>query len=610
MTRELLLVLGLLAAAIAMFVMNRPRMDVVALLMILLLPCTGVIRLNEALAGFSDPNVILIAVLFVVGEALVRTGVAFQMGEFLMKRAGSSEFRLMALLMASVIVLGSVMSSTGVVAIFIPVVLTIVQQRGISPRKLMMPLSFAGLISGMQTLVATAPNLVVDGALRDHGHAGFGFFSFTPIGLVVAVLGVGYMAFARRWLEEKKKDDEVVRERRKLRDYVSDYALGSRGFRMRILPHSGLVGKTLAELTPRSMLGANVIAIERIRRLVREMVHPQAKTVLRAGDVLFVDMTAAPDEEKRGWLAKQGVEVMPVSDNYFHDETRELGMAEVLVPPTSRLIHESIVSSRFRSRHGLHVVGLKRGVEPLASDPLHEKLKAGDTLLVAGPWRAIRRLQTNAHDFVVLSLPAEIEQVAPAASKAPFAIFSLLVMVVLMMTGAVPNVAAGLIACLLFGAFRCVTMDAAYRSIHWQSLILIIGMMPFSLALERTGGISLAADALAQWLGNASPHLTLAALFVVTSILSMFVSNTATAVLMAPFALKLAEVFQANPQSFVMIVAISASASFLTPVSSPVNMLVMGPGRYKFFDFVKIGLPFTLLVMVVCVAMVPLLFPW
>src|SRR5215470_8748660 len=268
MNTDLAVVLVLLAAAVAMFALNKPRMDAVGLLMLTILPLTGVISVNDALAGFSDSSIVLLGALFVIGEGLVRTGVARWLGDWLLQRAGSSDTRLVVLLMTAVAGLGAFMSSTGVVAIFIPVALRIAQSTGTAPSQLMMPLSFAALISGMTTLVATAPNLVVNSELVRHGAAGFHFFSFTPFGLPILLAGIVYMLFARRWLASGRDGAGATRERPRLADWIERYDLAGREHRVRVTPQSPLVGKTLAEIDLHAA-GVNLVAIERSRGLTR-----------------------------------------------------------------------------------------------------------------------------------------------------------------------------------------------------------------------------------------------------------------------------------------------------------------------------------------------------
>jgi len=608
MNAELAIVLTLLISSVVMFVLNKPRMDAVALLMLTVLPFTGVITMGEALEGFSDSNIVLIAALFVIGEGLVRTGVAQRLGDWLTARAGKSETRLLVLLMLAVGVLGSVMSSTGVIAIFIPVALRIAQSTGMAPSRLMMPMSMAALISGMMTLVGTAPNLVVNSELVRSGAGGFQFFSFTPFGAPILLLGVGYMLFARRWLSTKLEGGNRTSGRPSLRDWVQDYKLTEREHRVRVTSASPLIGQTIGEIELRSTSGVSIVAIERLRRSASEIVGPSASTVLQADDILFVDLFGE-DVPVEALRQKYALEELPLSGGYFTDRLQEIGMAEVMLGATSDLAGKTVIESRFRTEHRLTVIGLRRGSTAKEGNLLNEKLKVGDTLLVIGTWKHIRELQTDASHLVVLNLPAELDEVLPASGKAPQAVACLLLMVGLMISGIVPNVQAALIAGMLMGALGCIDLNSAYRAIHWKSLILIVGMLPFSLALQRTGGVDMAAEALIAVTGGAGTYVVLGSLFLITAALGLFISNTATAVLMAPVALAIAHDMHASPYPFAMIVALAASTAFMTPISSPVNTLVVGPGSYKFGDFVKIGVPFSLVVMVVCVILVPLLLP-
>ncbi|GLZ85845.1 sodium:sulfate symporter [Metapseudomonas resinovorans] len=608
MNLDLLMVLGLLMAAITLFVLNKPRMDVVALLVIVALPLTGILDISHTLAGFSDPSVVLIAALFVIGDGLVRTGIAYRLGDWLVARAGSSETRLLVLLMLAAAALGSVMSSTGVVAIFIPVALGVAARLKIAPARLMMPLAFAGLISGMLTLVATAPNLVVHSELRRAGLDGFGFFSLTPVGLAVLALGIVYMLLTRHWLTPRGSDEAAAVPRLTLSDLATAYALNERERRLKVRADSPLARQALNELELRKQYGINVIAVERQRRFRTLLLMATGNTLLEPGDVLLADL-ASPAIGLLGAYQELGLEPLPLPASYYSLHAHSLGLAEVALPPESKLPGKTIQELGFRSRHQLNVVGLRRHGEALEGVLVDEKLKPSDTLLVAGEWKAIHQLQGQSRDFLVLSLPAEVDEVAPTARKAPYALLSLAVMIFLMVSGLVPNVMAALIGCLLMGAFRCIDLDSAYRAIHWPTLILIVGMLPFAQALQQTGGIDLAVKGLVALLGNAGPYAMLACLFIVTALIGLFISNTATAVLMAPVAIATAQQLGMSPYPFAMIVALAASAAFMTPISSPVNTLVLEPGQYRFGDFVKVGVPFTLLVMVVSVFLVPLVFP-
>lgn len=609
---DLAVLLTLLAVTIVLFAINRPRMDAVALIMLTLLPLTGVITVEEALMGLSDPNIVLIAALFVLGEGLVRTGVAQKLGDLLARRAGKSESRLIILLMVIVAGIGSVMSSTGVVAIFIPAVLRIVRNAQIPAGRLMMPLSVAALISGMMTLIGTPPNLVVHSQLLRAGFEGFHFFEFTLFGVPVLAASISYMLLTRRWLvpstDEEVTNRKGARSRPRLSQWIEEYGLVGRVHRLRVRRASPWVGKRLEELKLRSTLGMNVLAIGRRRRWATAVVEPSQQTVVQEHDVLFVDMGEATTEVD-AVCEEYGLFKLPITgSDYFADTSQAVGMVEIMIPATSELIGKTAITSRFRSTYKLSVVGIKRGPTPITEGVQDEPFRLGDTLLVAGPWRAITRLRSDPNELVVLNLPADVDDVIALPARAPLAVFTLAVVVALMVSGVVPNVQAALIGCLLLGLFRCVDMNATYRAIHWPTLFLIVGMLPFSTGLQKTGGIEMASQALLSVIGDANPTVMLAGLYAVTVLLGLFISNTATAVLMAPVAITLAAELGMPPHPFAITVALASSAAFITPVSSPVNALVVGPGNYRFMDFVRIGLPLSFVVAAVNIVLVRLIF--
>ncbi|MBV0446775.1 SLC13 family permease [Klebsiella quasipneumoniae] len=610
MNGELIWVLSLLAIAVVLFATGKVRMDAIALMVIVAFVLSGTLTLTEAFSGFSDPNVILIAALFIIGDGLVRTGVATKMGAWLVSVAGNSETKMLIYLMLTVAGLGAFMSSTGVVAIFIPVVLSVSARMNTSPSRLMMPLSFAGLISGMMTLVATPPNLVVNSELLREGLHGFSFFSVTPIGLVVLILGIVYMLAVRFMLKTDNGDSaRDGRKRSTFRDLIREYHLTGRARRLAIRPGSPMIGQRLDDLKLRERYCANVIGVERWRRFRRVIVNVNGVSEFRARDVLLIDMSAS-DVDLRQFCGEQMLEPMVLRGEYFADQALDVGMAEVALIPDSEMIGKTVREIAFRTRFGLNIVGMKRDGKAMDGSVVDEPLQLGDILLVVGNWRQIALLAKRGRDFVVLNMPVEVDDASPAHSQAPHAIFCLVLMVALMLTNEIPNPIAAIIACLLMGKFRCINAESAYKAIHWPSIILIVGMMPFALALQKTGGVDLVVKGLMDVAGGEGPYLMLGCLFVMCAAIGLFISNTATAVLMAPIALAAAKSMGVSPYPFAMVVAMAASAAFMTPVSSPVNTLVLGPGKYSFSDFVKIGVPFTVLVMVVCVLLIPVLFPF
>ena len=610
MNGELIWVLSLLAIAVVLFATGKVRMDAIALMVIVAFVLSGTLTLTEAFSGFSDPNVILIAALFIIGDGLVRTGVATKMGAWLVSVAGNSETKMLIYLMLTVAGLGAFMSSTGVVAIFIPVVLSVSARMNTSPSRLMMPLSFAGLISGMMTLVATPPNLVVNSELLREGLHGFSFFSVTPIGLVVLILGIVYMLAVRFMLKTDNGDSaRDGRKRSTFRDLIREYHLTGRARRLAIRPGSPMIGQRLDDLKLRERYCANVIGVERWRRFRRVIVNVNGVSEFRARDVLLIDMSAS-DVDLRQFCGEQMLEPMVLRGEYFADQALDVGMAEVALIPDSEMIGKTVREIAFRTRFGLNIVGMKRDGKAMDGSVVDEPLQLGDILLVVGNWRQIALLAKRGRDFVVLNMPVEVDDASPAHSQAPHAIFCLVLMVALMLTDEIPNPIAAIIACLLMGKFRCINAESAYKAIHWPSIILIVGMMPFALALQKTGGVDLVVKGLMDVAGGEGPYLMLGCLFMMCAAIGLFISNTATAVLMAPIALAAAKSMGVSPYPFAMVVAMAASAAFMTPVSSPVNTLVLGPGKYSFSDFVKIGVPFTILVMVVCVLLIPVLFPF
>ena len=608
MNADLLIVLLLLGITIAMFAVNRPRVDAVALLAMVALPFTGIVTINEAIAGFSNPNIVLIGAMFVVGEALARAGVARRIGDWLVNRGGDQPWRQLALLMLCAGFLGAFMSSTGIVAMFIPVVMRIAIRTRTAPSQLMMPMAYAALISGMLTLVATSPNLIINYELVRHGAEGFSFFSFTPFGLPILLLSILYMHHARRRLPQGNADDGLAHPRPKMKKWVKRYQLADREYRVRIRPDSPLVQQQLSDLGISRQAGVRMILVERGEGRERRLLPRSPDLRFEAGDIVLLDLDLPP-EEVSALYERHKVDPLPGTGRYFIDRANTVGMVEVILPEDSRFVRKTVAEAELIGDSELMVVGVRRG--RVAREPYNLRevvLKVGDTLLLAGPWRKIRQLQKDSNDLVVLNLPREFDEIMPAGSKAPFAIFTLVAVVVMMATGIVPNVHAALIGCLLMGLFKCINLDQAYRSIQMKSLIMIVGMLPFAIALERTGGVDLAAQALIGLTANTGIYSMLALLFVITVLLGIFVSGTANAVLMIPVALAIAGELQASPYPFAMIVALACSSSFMTPIA-PVNSLVATAGNYSFADFLRIGLPLTLIVMVVSVVMVPWIFP-
>ena len=339
-----------------------------------------------------------------------------------------------------------------------------------------------------------------------------------------------------------------------------------------------------------------------------EVVSPAlANTEFHPADAIYV---VGQDEAIANLCAQERLGRLLIQESQQRSLVQELGLVEVMLPPDSELIGQTLRQAAFRTQYGLNVLGIRRNRQPLPGNLIEEKLAFGDTLLVTGAWKQISLLQGEQKHFLVLNLPAELSDVAPAYRQAPYALAILLAMVICMTFGLVPNVAAVLLAALAMGLFRCLRMEDAYRSINWPSLVVIAGMLPLARALEQTGGVTLIADGLVAGLGGFNPLVLLAGVFLLAALIGMFISNTATAVLVAPIAIVAAQKVGVSPYPFAMTVAIAASAAFVTPVSSPVNTLVLAPGGYRFNDFVRVGLPLLLVIMGLTLLVTPLLLPF
>jgi di/tricarboxylate transporter len=605
MDGDLILVLLILLGTVLLFVSDRIRLDVVALLSLLALTLTGILSPTEAIAGFSDPIVLMIAGLFVVSGGLFRTGVAARIGEVLGSVAGRSRLRLTAVLMIAAGTLSGFMSSTGTVAVMLPVTVTLAWRAGISPSKLLIPLSFASLLGGMLTLIGTPPNIVVANQLEAEGLAPFGFFDFTPVGAVMLAAGIAFMlAFGSRLLPERAAaggDRETDGPPRvAASELVDGYRVGELA-RLRVRSTSPLVGRSPADAEVRRRYGASILRVQ-----TRESRGPlpwkrDAAGGLRAGDLLDVQGSAdAIDRLRR----EEHLATLEGSR-----DGSPLRLAEVLLPPRSRLIGRSLADARFRDRYGVHAISLRRLGHVVEDEMAAVPLRFGDTLLVTGPARRIDLLRRETGDFVVVAQNEDGASEGRLSRRALLAVGVMIGMMAMLTLEVVPAVTAVLLAAVLMVLVGALDAEAAYRSVNWESVVLIAGILPMATALENTGGLRLIAGQLAP-LGALGPLAMAAALFLITSALSQVISNTATTVLIAPVAFLTSSSMGVSPYPLLMIVAVAASTAFATPIASPVNTLVLGPGEYRFGDYFRVGVALQALILVLSLLIVPLLFPF
>ncbi len=617
---DLLTVLAILGVALALFVSDRVRLDLVALMVVAALALSGVLTPQQALAGFADPLVVMIAALFVVSGALVDTGLAARVGEWIARVAGGGEVRLISMLMLATALLSAFMSSTGTVAIMLPITMRLAWRNGISPSRLLMPVAFAALMGGTLTIIATPPNLVASQTLADAGYGQLGFFALAPVGLAMLAVTLVYMLTVGRWLTPARaptSPEGLEDSGGDLKEYAQRYGIEG-GLRRFVVPTgSSLVGETLKGLAWPERFDVRVVAIDadpeavrrgtRSRRDVGVSKPIRPSTVLSPGDRVLVQGAA---EGLMHIVEEYGVVAEVVSAEAGQVMPSNLIFAELLLTPRSSWQDKTLAELRFRDRYRTVVLAIQRGGERLTGGLAHERLRFGDVLLVRGFPQAVELLKRERNDAVILSEATEGEPPAPNANRAPLAAAIVLAMLAAMSLTPLPLVMIVLVAVLALVATRCITAESAYRSVQWPTVILIAGMLPLATALTETGGVDLAARAITSWLGDAGPVALIAGVFLLTVLVTQFLTNTTSAVLMAPVALQAAQGLGVSPVPLLVVVALGASCTLINPVSSPVTTLVLGPGRYRFSDLPRVGIGLLVLLTVVILLLVPIFYPF
>ena len=610
----------ILAVTAVFFVIGKIRSDIVALCSLILLMAFGILTPTEALSGFSNSVVIMMVGLFVVGGAVFQTGLAKMISGKIMHLAGDNETRLFLLVMLTTTAIGAFVSNTGTVALMLPIVVSMAAKGNISASRLLMPLAFASSLGGMLTLIGTPPNLVIQEALANAGYGTLGFFSFTPVGIIAIAIGIIVLMPLSKWLlSNKDKDGSKKKKRTKsLQELVDEYHLADQLTRYVIPKGSELNDKTLMELDIQNRYNLSVMEIRRekrgrngwIRDVSQKMAGP--KTRFMEGDIIY--LSGEPGQMER--FATDYKLKQPVTKQKGNAQNKmdfyDIGIAELVIMPNTTLQNHKIKESGFRSKYNINIVAVRRNGNYILNNLAEVSLHAGDVLLVQGTWANISRLTHEDEHWVVLGQPlAEAEKVT-LDYKAPLAAIIMLAMIAMMVFDFIPiePVTAVMIAGVLMvltGCFR--NVEAAYKTINWETIVLIAAMMPMSVALEKTGASAMISQSLVSGLGAYGPYALLAGIYFTTSLLTMFISNTATAVLMAPIALSSALGLHVNPTAFLFAVSLGASMCFASPFSTPPNALVMQAGRYTFMDYVKVGLPLQIIIGIVMVFVLPLLFP-
>ena len=780
MTPEIVLVLAILVGAVILFVTERLRVDVVAMLVLVTLALTGLITAEEAVSSFRNPAVITVGAVFVLSAGLSRTGVAGILGRQVLRMAGDSELLLVILIMVTAAFMSAFMNNVGVAALLLPVIMDIARRTNRSPSKLLIPLAYSSLLGGLTTLIGTPPNILVSAALEESGLDAFSLFDFTPIGISVVIAGIAYMAFIGRSLLPVRDITRESTGRRSDVDLRQAYQLGDQLFVVRLPSESILDGKTLAESRLGISLGLNVVGI---MREGEARLAPDPRTVLRSGDRLLVggtpdrldqlqgreylqfetdslaierlvsseievvDVEVLPgcsligknlrelnfrnefgcivlaihragvprrtglevvpiaagdvilvqgarksldrlreDErlvvssasetevyelEKRlmlvqvpensslagksladshlgdkfnlgvmGIVRGEDTELMPKSDEVLQAgdtllvkgkredlmaveglhglqlesenlpelsslESEDVGLAEVVLSPRTTLAGRTLVQLHFREKYGLNVMAISRGGKVYRENLRDFSLEFGDALLLYGSRDKLKVLGSEP-DFLVLT---EEAQEAPRSTRAPVAAGIMVAVVLSVLFGFLPIYIAALSGAVIMVLSGSLTMDEAYRNVDWRAVFLIAGMLPMGIALQKTGAAAMMTEQVVNLVGGMGPLAVVAAFYIVTAIGAQVMPTAAVAILMAPIAISTAGDLGLSPYALMMTVAMSASASFMSPVAHPANVLIMGPGGYRFVDYIKVGLPLTVVCLVVVLLVLPVFWP-
>lgn len=604
-----------LLLAAAGFVWGRVRADIVALIALLILTTSGVITTQEALSGFSNPIVIMMVCLFIVGGAIFNTGLAKKLGAGLSRLGGGSPLKLFLVVVIATGLIGGFVSNTGTVALMLPIVASMAAASGASVSRFLMPLAFASSMGGMLTLIGTPPNLVIAEVWEEYGGEPLTMFSFLPTGLICLFIGTALLIPMSKWLSKGKKSSAEGNDSgpRSLAKIVEDYNLNNNLWRIVVPSTSPIAGLSLGSLSLRAKYGLDVLEIRMVagNRILKNVTQeaPVASSVIDAGTVLFV--RGQLDNVKQ-FVSDYGLHLSD-DENDVRRNLRfyDIGLAEILPLPDSSILRNTIAQLDFRNRFNVNILGVRRGSAFITHDVGAVEVRKGDVLLVQGTWKDIANVSTDTRNWVVLGQPENQASEVTLDYKAPLAAIIMILMIAGLVFSSIPAVTVVMIAAVVMimtGCFRSVA--DAYKTINWESIVLIGAMMPMSFALEKTGVSEMVSSSIVSLLGGMGPLWIMAGIYFATSLLTLFISNTATAVLMAPIAVQSAVAYGVSPLPMLFAVTLGASLCFMSPFSTPPNALVMPAGQYTFMDYVKVGGPLQLILGLVMILVIPLFFPF
>ena len=616
----MIITLAILALSIIFFISGKLRSDIVALCALLALMIAGILTPQEALSGFSNNIVVMMIGLFVVGGAIFQTGIAKKISDKIIKLAGDSQSKLFLLIMILTSTIGAFVSNTGTVALLMPIVISVALGANASPSRFLMPLAFASSLGGMMTLIGTPPNLVISNTLKDAGYGELSFFSFMPVGIICVVVGIVVLfplskIFLSKEYKKKKKIDKSLGE------LADEYKLSDNLYRVMINENSSIKNLRLSDLNIPKNYQIDILEIRRKSQDKNPFMKTtlqkfaEATTIIEISDVLYVKgqfenvLKFTKDNNLELIETSLSEEISTESSNNLRFDS--IGITELVLMSNSKLVNKRVKDSGFREKYKVNILGIQRSDKYILQDLKDEKMHSGDVLLVQGQWSDIALLNDEQSEWLVVGKTIEEGTKIKLNYKAPIAATIMLLMILAMVFNILPSVTAVMIAAVLMVISGCFTnVEAAYKTINWESIVLIAAMLPMSIAIEKTGGADAFSDIIVSTAGGFGPYVVLAVIYFATSLLTMFISNTATAVLFAPIALQIAITIGVNPTPMLFAVAVAASMCFTSPFSTPPNALVMSAGRYTFMDYVKVGLPLQLILGIIMIFVLPIIFPF
>ena len=588
---EITLTLLILLIAIILFATEWIRMDLVSLMVLLAVALTGLVTPEEAFSGFSNPAVITVAAMFVLGAGISYTGAISTLGEHLIRMTGHSQTLMIVSIMGVVAFFSAFINNIGATAVLMPVVITMARKTKLPASKLLIPLAFGSLLGGVCTLIGTPPNILINSLLQQYTGEGFSMFDFTPLGVVLLACGICYMAFFGHKLLPNRKSGTLT-EAYQVKEYITE---------IEILEGSPLHGRTISQSMLERELNMKVRALLRDRQ---KYPQPKRNRKLYAGDILFLE----GDPEGILKVRKEkGIAVVAERDNPLPDTDKgKIVVVEASLTTTSDMVGKTLRQERFADTHGLRVLAIWRSGAPVVRKVDHVILRFGDVLLLQGSEEKVRHLGQG-HGFLVLG---GVDPVSYRPRRAPIAVITIIGVILLSVFGATPIVIAATLGALIMVLSRCLTVKEAYDSIDWPIILMIAGTLPLGHAMQNSGAAELLSNMIIGGVGSFGPWAVLGAVFLITFCLTEVMSHAAAAVLVAPIAYNTAIAMAVSPRPFFMAVAVAASMCFMTPISHQSNALVMGPGGYKFLDYTKVGAPLNIMVWIIATLVIPLLFPF